>query len=74
MKGRRIAVPANGNIFEAVKEAGDYCGPVEGTAIKDGKKVTVQRVSFLLPDVKTGCFIARVRRTSSAKSRMGRSR
>lgn len=49
MKGRRIPVPANGNIFDAVTQPGDYCGPVEGDTIRDGKRVMVRKVAFLLP-------------------------
>jgi hypothetical protein len=37
-----------------VKKPGYYSVPHEGTTIRDGKKVTVRRVSFLLPNGKNG--------------------
>ena len=56
MKGKRIPVPEDGNIFGAVENPGDYCGPVEGFAVgpkkPDGtyEQIPVRRVAFILPD------------------------
>jgi hypothetical protein len=49
MTGRRIPVPENGDIFAALEQPGDYCGPAEGTTIHNNDRVKVQRVSFMLP-------------------------
>jgi hypothetical protein len=54
MKARRIPVPENGDIFGALEEAGDYCGPAEGTTIRNGERVAIRRVAFLLPHGKGG--------------------
>lgn len=52
MKGRRLPIPENGDIFAALEQAGDYCGPQGSERVGQ----TVRRVAFMLPHAQGGVF------------------
>jgi hypothetical protein len=53
MKGSRIPIPENGDIFAAVEEPGNYCGPVEFRSVTGESH---RRVAFRLPNGENGVF------------------